>query len=123
MNYDCTNTTSAALPFYGNAKLDIDKLLELKKRIESWPKKPVLFIWKGDTSLLPLRDKPLFAIGQYLQDAHAVYLVAGVGLIAGKKAYEKLLKLNFELRWSQSFMELEEQESLWQHVFASKLED
>ena len=79
-----------------------------------------LKIWKGEgidmsSSGLGLKlkpyvftDKPTLTTSNLLED-HVAFIVAGVGIAAGKEAYKALQEHNIPLEWSDESISLEEQ--------------
>ncbi len=68
------------------------------------------FIWKGDKriQILPLKNRPKLLKSDLLNEDKA-YVMAGVGIIAGKKAYDYILSMFLALEWSDEFIDPQEQ--------------
>jgi len=68
-----------------------------------------ILVWKGDPIYrMKLTPKPRIISNDILEE-HALYLMAGVGILAGKQVYDILKDEDIQLEWSDKHVSLEDQ--------------
>ena len=92
----------------------LDQMLRLKKRWEESKLFVTIDVWKGDSSLIKRGPFPKLHKSDYVEEDKA-FIMAGVGIIAGKKAYDFLDEVGVILQWSDTHIPLEDQ--AWYHFF------
>lgn len=68
----------------------------------------IIEVWKGDNTLLPRPKYPQIHKDELI-DKDTFYLVAGVGVVAGKRAFSRLKELKYVPVWSDEPPERKEQ--------------
>jgi len=81
----------------GSSRTDIiDSIKSAQELLKHCPK--IIEVWKGDDNIVPLQRVPSIREDSHL-DSEACYIVAGIGVIAGNKAFERLKKQNYITVW------------------------
>ena len=100
-----SNTTTASNSWEG-PETTLEDMLNCMEKVFKEQYKPIIFIWRGPfysgiRCFQELLDENLPVLRcSKLVDDNTFYLVDGIGIIAGKNAYSKLIKLDFQLIWS-----------------------
>jgi len=109
----CQEIKDSATNCYSTDEIDAESILrsieEVKMQCGLSP--VVIYIWRGSSFYKVFEDKlkPELRCSEHIRDDDAAYIVAGYGIVAGKKAFKFLSDNNFELRWSDEYVPLEEQ--------------
>ena len=105
-----TGTTSNGV---GSPEQLVAGLKRMMIDIENFPHNRIK-IWKGSTifpaPFITKKDIPTLEYCPFVDDI-AFYIVAGIGIVAGKKAFKILSQLNIHFEWSDTHIPLEEQDS------------
>jgi len=116
-----SNICSASDNFPRN--ITVDDILHNANKLRRFDR-PTLYIWDGCRSgdaISPLikqtlPERPQLACSEYLecsqcgQEAENVfYIVAGIGIVCNKKAYEEVKQLDLNLQWSDHPMSFQDQ--------------
>jgi len=79
-------------------------------RLEEMRRRSVLKIWRGPHFLDFIREKPLLRVSGMIA-GNTIYIMAGVGIVAGRDMYNMLNSFTMMLEWSDDYIPLEDQES------------
>lgn len=89
------------------------RLKRMMELIENFPHNRIQ-IWKGGiffpAPFITKKDIPTLEYCPFVDDI-AFYIVAGIGIVAGKEAFKILSQLNIHFEWSDTHIPLEEQDS------------
>lgn len=122
LSFSDSTTSVVDSPPMNTAKL----LEEMKDLVEFSRAHYTILIWKGETQFpfIPiLKKSPILKQSDYILDEEMAYIVAGTGIIAGKKAYEYLIQLPVVLEWSDEYIPLEEQKGEMAKVLLKWIKD
>lgn len=104
------SATSGTTLQYRN--LDIQSV---RDRMEEIVAITTIYIWKNkpEDRYNPFSDdvRPELKCSKLIDDPYSAFIVAGIGIVAGEKAFEVLSKLNLNLVWSDEYIPLEDQQS------------
>lgn len=106
------NSTTAEAP-------TIESIIQAVKEADRILLAPVtIYIWRGEknkTIRSPILciDLPILKCSDMIGEASG-YLMAGVGIVAGRLVYDYLCQIGAVLKWSDEFIPLEDQE--WYHI-------
>ena len=77
-------------------------ILKAKKELQaSLDSPPLIEVWRGDQDWMRKTDYPLIREDKNIPEDD-YYIVAGVGVIAGKKANQRLWELGYMAVWSEN---------------------
>ena len=93
----------------------MDMMVFATDRIEEMRRRSFLKIWRGPKRDSPLwmwcmYEKPALRISELIAD-NTIYIMAGVGIIAGVDAFKILDSFVMQLEWSDEYIPLEDQDS------------
>ncbi len=91
----CTGTISSDI----TGKDILDSIKKAKELLYDGP--PLIKVWIGKNDWMPKTDYPLIRESSYL-DKDMCYVVAGLGVIAGKNAYKKLWDIGYIAVWDEN---------------------
>lgn len=80
------------------SKLTLDDLEKTMALIEALKPQLIIKVWKGHFNCYRTDRPPIFRVSELVDDDIA-YVVAGLGLIAGKGIFPKIQKFNPILEW------------------------
>jgi len=115
-------TTRAVIPPMNTVKL----LEEMKNLVEFRREHFTILIWKGEMKppFIPILEKrPVLIQSEYVREENVAYIVSGIGIVAGKKAYEYLIQLPMVLEWSDEYIPLEKQQGEMSEVLLKWIKD
>jgi hypothetical protein len=98
-----------------NPSAKVPSLEELSRAVEQAMAPVTIYIWRGGDPLVPfiIGHSPVLKCSDLVEE-EAGYLIAGLGVVAGKKVYEYLRLVGVVLKWSDHFIPLEDQR--WYNV-------
>ena len=98
----------------GYPSLSLEQMTEMMvfatDRLEEMRRRSVLKIWRGPHFLDFIREKPLLRVSGMIA-GNTIYIMAGVGIVAGRDMYNMLNSFTMMLEWSDDYIPLEDQES------------